>query len=97
MSKVEEKDILHVAKLARIGLADNDLHKYAQELVKIIDYVNMLQAVDTNDCQPTYSVGSRRNVMRPDEPVTSLDRELVLSTAPRRDLVNIRTKGVFHE
>lgn len=88
---------MHVAKLARIGLADEELNKYAQELEKIIDYVNMLETVNTDDCQPTYTVGSSRNVMRGDEPAPSLDREMVLEIAPRRDLVNIRTKGVFNE
>jgi aspartyl-tRNA(Asn)/glutamyl-tRNA(Gln) amidotransferase subunit C len=97
MEKISKQDILHVAELARIAVDESELDRYAAEMIKIIDHVDSLAEVDVTDCQPTYMVGKNNNIMRPDEPIKSLDREIVLNNAPRRDLVNIRTKGVFHE
>jgi len=97
MSDIKKEDIQHVAKLARISIEDVELSRYADELIKIIEYVDMLNQVDTDDIEPTYSVCQNINRYRPDEPEPSCSREEILNNAPRRDLVNIRTKGVFNE
>lgn len=88
---------MHVAGLARIGVDGDDMEKYGDELIKILEYVRMLDEVAVDGCPPTYSVSENQSVMAEDEIEKGLAREAVLANAPRKDLVNIRTKGVFNE
>lgn len=60
-------DVRHIAKLARLHLEDNEVEKFTRELSSILDYVDMLQEVDTKNVEPTAQVTGLTNSFREDE------------------------------
>ena len=69
MSKLSRDDVLKLARLARLDLSDDEIQEYASELSEILQYVEQLQAVDTQGLKPTNQVTGLTNVMRPDSVV----------------------------
>lgn len=74
--------MLHVARLARLGLSDEDVERMAGELSSILDHVQRISQLDLEGVEPTTHVVALENVMRPDEPRASLPREKALESAP---------------
>lgn len=83
--KITRKDVENVALLSRLELAENDVEKFTGQLNAILDYIDMLNKVDTEGVEPTAHVLPVKNVMRPDEPRPSLPRELALANAPEQE------------
>jgi aspartyl-tRNA(Asn)/glutamyl-tRNA(Gln) amidotransferase subunit C len=79
---IEREQVLHVARLSRLRLGDEEIDTLAGELSSILDHVDKLAEVDIEGVEPTSHVVPLENVLRPDEPRPSLDRELALSQAP---------------
>lgn len=69
MSRLSRKDVLKLARLSRIKLTDEEVEKFQTELSGILDYVEVLNNVDTRGLEPTWQVTGLKNVTRPDEPV----------------------------
>jgi len=67
MSKLSKEDVLKLAKLARLELNQSEIENYRSELSQILEYVEQLQAVDTNDLLPTNQVTGLVNVSREDK------------------------------
>lgn len=80
--KITVKDTLDVALLARLELTNEDIEMYTKQLDAILEYVAVLDSADTSNVQPTAHVLPLKNVMRKDQIVPSLDRELALANAP---------------
>jgi aspartyl-tRNA(Asn)/glutamyl-tRNA(Gln) amidotransferase subunit C len=79
---IEREQVLHVAKLARLRLSDDEVEQMAGELSGILDHVDRISGLDLNDVEPTSHVVDLENVLRPDEPRPSWPREAVLEQAP---------------
>jgi aspartyl-tRNA(Asn)/glutamyl-tRNA(Gln) amidotransferase subunit C len=67
MSKLKREDVLKLAALSKLRLSDAEIEKFQTELSEILDYVEMLDSVDTQGMEPTYQVTGLRNAMRDDE------------------------------
>jgi aspartyl-tRNA(Asn)/glutamyl-tRNA(Gln) amidotransferase subunit C len=67
MSKLSRDDVLRLAQLSRLKLADDEVEKFRNELSSILEYVETLNSVDTSGLDPTYQVTGLKNVMRSDE------------------------------
>lgn len=76
------EQVKHVADLAKLGLTEEEIEIYREQLSAILDYFATLQRLDTDAIPPTATVLPLRNVMREDEPGPSLSREDVLANAP---------------
>ena len=74
--------MLHVAKLARLRLTDDEVERMAGELSKILEYVETMNELDLEGVEPTSHVVHLTNVLREDVPRPSLDRETALEQAP---------------
>jgi aspartyl-tRNA(Asn)/glutamyl-tRNA(Gln) amidotransferase subunit C len=75
--------VLHVARLARLELTDQELDRHAGELSKVVDWIDKISELgDLEDVPPTSHVVSVENELRPDEPAPCLPREVALSQAP---------------
>jgi len=74
--------VLHVAKLARLGLSEDEVERMAGELSGILEHVDRIGELDLDDVPPTSHVVELENVLRPDVPHESLAREVALSQAP---------------
>ena len=79
---IEREQVLHVAKLARLGLTEAEVETMTGELSGILEHVDRIAALDLDDVEPTTHVVALENVLRPDEPRPSLPRERALENAP---------------
>lgn len=68
---LNDDQVRHVAKLARIKLTDEEVKKFGKQLSSVLDYVNILAEVDTKDIPETSQVTGLKNVMDKDEVIKS--------------------------
>ncbi len=83
--KISKEDVLHVAGLARLTIADTDVDRFAEQLAGILTYVESLDRVDTTDVPPTANAVETHNAFRADVPHASLDQETALLNAPESE------------
>jgi aspartyl-tRNA(Asn)/glutamyl-tRNA(Gln) amidotransferase subunit C len=79
---IDREQVLHVAKLARLRLTDEEVEKMSGELSVILEAIEQIGELDLEGVQPTSHVVDLENVLRPDEPRPSLPRERALANAP---------------
>ena len=65
---ISKKEVQHIAKLARLGLAEKEIERFRRELSKILDYMEKLKEVDISKVEPTSHSIKVENVMREDRP-----------------------------
>src|SRR5262245_25905132 len=82
MPPITRDDVLHVAKLARLELTDDELELFTPQLAAVIEHAADVEALDLGDVPPTAHPYPLRNVFRADEVRPSIDREEVLAEAP---------------
>jgi aspartyl-tRNA(Asn)/glutamyl-tRNA(Gln) amidotransferase subunit C len=79
---IDREQVLHVARLARLALTEEEVETMARELSGILDHVDRIGELDLEDVEPTNHVVDLENVLRPDEPRPSWPRERMLEEAP---------------
>jgi aspartyl-tRNA(Asn)/glutamyl-tRNA(Gln) amidotransferase subunit C len=79
---IDRAQVMHVAKLARLTLHDEEVPVVTAQLVKILGHISQLSEVSTDGVEPTAQVGVDRLPLRPDLPVPSVARDVALSQAP---------------
>lgn len=75
-------DIAYVARLARIGLTEDELSRYETQLGAILEHAAKVQELPTENVPPTAHPLEMVNAFRTDEERPSLEREEVLGQAP---------------
>ncbi len=85
MSNISADDVRKVAKLARLDLPEEKIATYTGQLERILDYVDQLQAVDTDGVPATTRAVEVVNVTREDTVVPTDVREKLLDEAPLRE------------
>ena len=88
-------EVRHVALLTRIRLTEQEVELYRSQMDDILEHFQMLQELDTNQVPPTSHSIPLDTVMREDETKPCLDKEDVLSNAPRREGDYFRVKAVL--
>ncbi len=81
---ISRQEVEHIAELAKLGLSEQEVERFREQLSAILDYASMLQRLDTERVPPTAQVSGLRNCMRPDAARPSLPLEDVLANAPSR-------------
>ena len=76
------EEVRHNARLARVGLSDDEVSRFQSQLSLILDYFQRLQEVDTENVPPTAHTLAMHNVMRDDEPHPSSTRRRCWPTPP---------------
>ncbi|MCR4399043.1 MAG: Asp-tRNA(Asn)/Glu-tRNA(Gln) amidotransferase subunit GatC [Firmicutes bacterium] len=79
---ISRDEVLHVARLARLELGEDEIEEYTRQLSRILEHIQKLQRLDTKDVPPTSHVLDLKNVLRADETRPGLSREEALSNAP---------------
>jgi aspartyl-tRNA(Asn)/glutamyl-tRNA(Gln) amidotransferase subunit C len=79
---LDRAQVLHVARLAKLELDEDEVERMAAELSKVLDHVERIRELDLDDVPPTSHVVDVNTVLRPDEPVPCLPREAALAAAP---------------
>ena len=93
--KLSREEVLHIARLARIGLTESEITRLSEQLSHILESFEVLQEVDTTDVAPTAQSVALQSVMRDDEVAPSLSPEDVLANAPRREENFFRVRAVL--
>ena len=79
---IDREQVLHVARLARLKLTDDEVERMSGELSGILDHIEKIGELDLDDVEPTSHVIQVENVLRDVEPRPSLPRERALEQAP---------------
>ena len=79
---IDREQVLHVARLARLRLADDEVERMGGELNAILDHIAKIGELDLDGVAPTSHVVPLTNALREDEPRPSWPRESVLAAAP---------------
>ena len=95
--KLTTEQVKKVAKLANLPVSEKEEEIYAEQLSAILDYIDLLNSVDTKDVKPTFNVMPDKNVMRQDSVGESLSQEDAIKNAPNKKDGYFVTKGVFAE
>jgi len=86
---------LHIARLARLGLSEDEVTRLQGQLSQILDQFEALRALDTDDVPPTAYTLDLENVVRDDVARPSLPVEAALANAPLREGNFIRVRRVL--
>jgi aspartyl-tRNA(Asn)/glutamyl-tRNA(Gln) amidotransferase subunit C len=88
---IDRDEVLHVARLARLQLSEDELEPMARELSAVLDHIATIAQLELDDVLPTTHVIAdamptdpvpTHPRLRPDEPRDSLPREVALAQAP---------------
>ena len=90
-------DIAHIAKLANLPLTPEEEKKYEAQLSQILEYINKLNEVDTENIEPTFNVTGLKNALREDKVCQSLSQENALQNASSKKNGLFETQGIFKE
>ena len=94
---LERSQVEHIASLARIGLTEEEIETFGEQLSQILEQFEVLNELDTSGVTPTGQAGGLQTVMRDDLAEDSLDSEDVLKNAPRREGEFFRVNAVLEE
>jgi aspartyl-tRNA(Asn)/glutamyl-tRNA(Gln) amidotransferase subunit C len=95
---LSREQVQHIARLARVGLSDEDIERFSDQLSVILDYFERLRQVDTEAVPPTAHTLPLHNVMREgDASEPPLEKEAVLANAPVREGDYFRVKVILEE
>ena len=92
-----KQEVLHIAKLARLELKEEEVEKFRTQLSGILEYVGQLSKVDTQGVEPIAQITGLQNILRGDlvrncEPEV---KEAMLKQFPKRKGDLLETLGVF--
>jgi len=93
--KLSRDEVLHIARLARLGLTETDIDTFREQLSNILENFEALQQVDTSNIPPTAQAVPLQNVMKPDAVAPSLPPSDILANAPRREEDFFRVRAVL--
>jgi aspartyl-tRNA(Asn)/glutamyl-tRNA(Gln) amidotransferase subunit C len=82
---ISRDEVVHVARLARLELADEELDRFAGQLDAILEAVGKVSELDLSEVEPTLHPLALSNVWAEDEPRPSLDVAEALANAPDRE------------
>lgn len=82
---IERDEVLHVARLARLALRDDEIEPIARELSAVLDHIAKIGELSLDDVAPTSHVIDVTGALRADEPQPCLPREIALEQAPATD------------
>jgi aspartyl-tRNA(Asn)/glutamyl-tRNA(Gln) amidotransferase subunit C len=92
--KLSEKDVAYVARLARLRLTEDELHRYAGQFEKILGHMDELKKLDTSNVPPTAHTLGFKNVFREDV-VEKCDGEPFLKLSPAREVDYFRVQKII--
>lgn len=83
--RLSREEVLHIARLARLGLDEAEIAKFSDQLSNLLEHFRVLQQVDTTSVPPTAQSIALQNVIREDEAQASLSPDQILANAPQKE------------
>lgn len=94
---LDEARVRHIARLARLNLTEEEIHRTTGALAEILAYFAQLDEVDTENVQPMAHAMPITDVVRDDEPGPSFDPDRALQNAPQREQHFFRVPKVLDQ
>ena len=82
---IDIDQVRKVAMLARLELSEAEEQQFTSQLSSILEYVQQLDELDTQDVPPTTRAIEVSNITRPDQLAVFAGREDILNSAPERE------------
>ncbi|MBV8694340.1 MAG: Asp-tRNA(Asn)/Glu-tRNA(Gln) amidotransferase subunit GatC [Chloroflexi bacterium] len=82
---IDRETVRNVAKLARLGMSEQDLDLFGSQLSVILENIQILQEADVSGVSPTAHASRLTNIMRPDRSRPSYSPEALLANAPDQE------------
>jgi aspartyl-tRNA(Asn)/glutamyl-tRNA(Gln) amidotransferase subunit C len=93
--RIEREQVEHVARLARLGITEAEVEIFSRQISAILEAMDVLNELNTEEVEPTAQVTGLENVMRDDVVRPSLPQAAVLANAPRAEAGYFRVQAVF--
>jgi aspartyl-tRNA(Asn)/glutamyl-tRNA(Gln) amidotransferase subunit C len=94
---ISRDDVAHVARLARLSLADDELDVFTGQLAAVLDHARDVEALDVTDVPPMSHPYPLVNVLREDVVGPTVDRREVLAMAPAVEDGRFRVPPILGE
>jgi aspartyl-tRNA(Asn)/glutamyl-tRNA(Gln) amidotransferase subunit C len=94
---LSREEVLHVARLARLALSDDEVTRFGAQLSAILDHAARVSEVAADDVPPTSHALPLSNVFRDDEIRDCLPQEKALSTAPEVEDGRFKVPRIIEE
>ena len=91
------EEVLHIAKLASVGLTDAEVEKFQGQLSQILEHFEVLKAIPTSDVEPTTYTLPLQGIAAADEVAPSLSQEQAIANAPASQDGYLRVRAVLEE
>lgn len=96
MEKINEQLIDQLAHLARLEFESQEKQKILNDLNRILDYIELLNELDTTNIEPLIYLSPNQNILREDIVIETLKKEDALNNAPKKDSDYIRVPKVIN-
>lgn len=93
--KISREDVKHIARLARLGVSEDDVTIFSDQLSNIVEAFEVLQQIDTTDVAPTSHPVAVTNVLRDDVITPSFPPSEILRNAPNEEDGCFRVRAVL--
>jgi len=93
--KLSREEVLHIARLARLGLDEAEVDRFREQLSELLESFAVLQRVDTTGITPTAHCIALDSVVRSDEVAASLPPDQILANAPQKEGDFFRVRPVL--
>ena len=88
-------EVRHLAALSEINLNDDELTSLTTDIDNIVDYINQLDELDTDNVEPTFQLTGLHNVWRNDKIEPQLPRDELLKLAPETEDNQVKVPKVL--
>jgi aspartyl-tRNA(Asn)/glutamyl-tRNA(Gln) amidotransferase subunit C len=94
---IDRETVKNVAKLARLGLSEEEIEVFRNQLSVILENIAILKEADVSGVSPTAHASRLSNIMRPDIPQPSYAPEVLLANAPDQEDNCLKVRAVLEE
>lgn len=94
---IDRKTVMHIAKLARLGLQEEEIDVLGQQLSVILEHIAILQEADVSGVSPIAHASRLHSIMREDVPQPSYPPEALLANAPAQEENCLKVRAVLEE
>ena len=95
MAELTKEEVKHVAHLARLAITEEEAEKFALQLAAITDFAEQLKELDTTNVVPTTHVLPLVNVLREDEAIKGLDREVMMLNVKEQEAGQVKVPSIM--
>jgi aspartyl-tRNA(Asn)/glutamyl-tRNA(Gln) amidotransferase subunit C len=92
---ISEKEVRHIASLARIGLGEEEVEKYSKNLSAVLDWIDELKEVDVRNVEPTAHITGMDSISREDKSREFGNKENIIKLFPEEKNGYDKVKSVL--